>query len=243
MGSGGSQSQQQNPGTLSPVTATLMDLFGGTQIGNGGQYIPRDFGGPNATFTTGDFGNIAGLLQNQPLSGTEGAILGVGQNGTFGENSGVTGLALNGALQGQDLLQRTAGAITTDPAAAIAQARRGFTEETIPGILERAPGFSSSDLQRELVRGGTDLETNIGALRDAHQLALAQTVPGLSSALGSNLLNAASEQLGFGQLGRQFISDVSPAGDAFRVLTALQSLTGPALTTAGQGKSKNVGVL
>ena len=233
MGSGGSQSQQQAPGTLSPITATVLSLFGTNPDANEGQFAPTTgLGQGGGVFSPQDFSALPGLLQNMPQTGVESAFLG-----------GAPTTAQAGALQGQDLLNRTASSLTIEPSAAIAQARRGFEQETVPGILERAPGFSSSDLQRELTRGGVDLETNIGALRDAHQLALAQTVPGFADKLGTYMLDQATQQLGFGQLGREFTREVGPAGDAFRVLTALQSLTGPALTTQGSGKSKNVGVL
>jgi len=174
------------------------------------------------------------------MTGTEQAITGGGlQQAGF----------LSG-LQSQDLLRQGAAALPalleTEPTAAIAAARRGFSQETVPTILERAPGFSSSDLQRELSRAGVDLDTNIAALREANLGRVGQTVQGLpqfAQAFGSNLLDQAAQVLGFGQLGREFMQDVGPAGDAFRVLSALQSLTGPALTNFqfGSQKSKSGG--
>lgn len=232
MGGGSKQSsdQQQNPGTLSPITATIMALFGGNPVASGGQFVPTSFNQGGA-FSTESFGALPGLLQNLPMTGTEnfltspefqafGAQQGLASQGLFQQGAA----ALSGQLQG--------------PEAAIALARRGFEQETIPGILERAPGFSSSDLQRELTRGGVDLETNIAALREAGQAQAIQQVPGFAQAFGSNLLDQASQVLGFGQLGREMIRDTSPAGDAFRVLTALQSITTPAITSQGVGSSK-----
>ena len=235
------QTSQSTPGTLSPVTATLMSLFGTGVESGGGQYtqVPyQQFGQGQGAFSPQSFAALPGLLQNQPLTGVESAILGA-QGGGFG--GGIQGMGLQNALTSQDLLNRTAGALTIEPEAAIAQARRGFTQDTLPAILERAPGFSSSDLQREMTRAGVDLETNIGALRDAHQLALAQTVPQLAQSVGTNLLDQASQVLGFGQLGRELVRETGPAGDAFRVLTALQSLTTPALTQLSTGDAKSKG--
>lgn len=301
MGGGSKQSSEQGqfPGTLSPITATLLSLFGGQPQVSGGQFVPTAFGG--GAFDPSMFGALPGLLQNQPLSGVEQFILGaqptpgfqlpsgagavtgaaptplgtatasgstpkgggaapqVGQagvapgqpaglspeqlaaagGGAFG--GGLQGLGLQAALQSQGLLQQGATALSGQlqgPEAAIALARRGFQEQTLPGILERAPGFSSSDLQRELTRGGVDLETNISALREAGISQAIQQTPGYAQALGTNLLDQASQVLGFGQLGREMIRDVSPAGDAFRVLTALQSITTPAITSQGVGSSK-----
>lgn len=237
MGGGSKQEsqQQQTPGTFSPVTATLFSLFG-PQAGVGGQgYVPTGFGTPGSAFTPESFGALPGLLQNRPANPIEQFLAG----------GGLQGSALGGALQGQDLLQQGANALPallqTEPTAAIAAARRGFSQETLPAILERAPGFSSSDLQRELTRGGVDLETNIAALREANLGRVGQTVAGLpayAQALGTNLLDMAAQNLGFGQVGREFLNEVSPAGDAFRVLAALQSLTGPALTSQSFGGSK-----
>ena len=231
MGQGASSGQQSSPGTLSPITTTLLSLFGGNPQVNRGQYQPTTWG-QGGVFSPESFSALGGLLQNQPLTGTEQQVLG-----------GAQPAAWQGALAGQDLLNRAAGSISVTPEQSIAAARRGFSQETVPAILERAPGFSSSDLQRELTRAGTDLETNIGALKEAHQQGLMQNLPGFASAVGTNLLDQASQNLGFGQLGRQLVMETSPAGDAFRVLTALQSLTGPGLTNLQVGKSKSTGVL
>lgn len=235
---GGSKQQsesEQFPGTLSPVTASIISLFGGNPQVSGGQFVPTTFG-QGGVFSPQSFNALGGLLQNIPQTGTEQAITG----------GGIQQMGLQGALQAQGLLQQGADIIPSllnaDPTAAIAKARQQFSQETIPAILERAPGFSSSDLQRELGRGGVDLETNIAALREAglgQRLQTAsQTIPAFAQALGSNLLDQASQVLGFGQLGREFMRDVSPAGDAFRVLSAIQSLTTPALTQQGAGTSK-----
>jgi hypothetical protein len=321
MGSGSSsQGQQSNrPGTLSPVTATLLDLFGAAPRVASGQFVPGTFN-RGGVFGSSSFDALGGLLQNQPLSSAEQFILGAGDtpsttrqvfdqagflqaanasvpqqvqqpgfgfnpattglrgrpspfaplpgfaagpvpdpldflttevtpgNQAFGQNVGFQDLALAAALQSQGLLQQGADVVSDllqGPDAAIDLARRGFTEETLPDILERAPGFSSSDLQRELTRAGTDLETNIAALRETTQAQLAQGLPAFANAFGTNLLEQGAQLLGFGQLGRQLITETSPAGDAFRVLSALQGLTGPALTNVGLGsqRSKSVGVL
>ena len=242
MGSGSTGSGQQSnvPGTLSPVTASLLSLFGNQPITQGGQFglqNQQTFGESGGVFSPQSFAALPGLLQNMPMTSTEQLVTG----------GGIQGLGLQGALQSQGLLEQGAGALSQQlqgPEAAIAQARRGFTQETVPDILERAPGFSSSDLQRELTRGGVDLETNIAALRESSQSNAIGQVPGYAQALGSNLLDQAAQVLGFGQLGRDMIREVSPAGDAFRVLTALQSLTSPALTniSSGQQKNKSTGV-
>ena len=231
MGSGSSQQQQSSPGTLSPVTATLLSLFGGQPTVNRGQFVPTSFG-EGGVFGPGSFNALSGLLNNQPLTGTEQGLIG-----------GTQAAAAGNAQLGQDLLNRAAAGISVDPTASIAAAQRGFTQDTLPAILEKAPGFSSSDLQREVTRAGVDLQTNIAALKEAHQQGLMQSLPGFASAVGTNLLDQASQNLGFGQLSRQLVTDTSPAGDAFRVLTALQSLTGPGLTNLQVGKSKSTGVL
>ena len=231
-GSKGSSEQEQTPGTLSPVTASLLSLFGGQPTVRAGQFQPTAFGGEGASFTPQSFGALPGLLQNLPLSGAE----------SFLTSPGFQGLGVQAGLQSQGLLQQGASALSGQlqgPEAAIAAARRGFQQEILPAILERAPGFSSSDLQRELTRGGVDLETNIAALREAGISGAIGQVPGFAQALGTNLLDQASQVLGFGQLGREMIREVSPAGDAFRVLAALQSLTSPAITSAGFGGSKS----
>ena len=239
---GGSESsgqQTQSPGTLSPVTATLQSLFGGNPVVSAqGQFVPTSFG-QGGVFSPAMFSSLTGLLQGQPLTGTEQSILGA-QGGGFG--GGIQALGLQNALTAQGLLNQGAAILpqllNADPTAAIAQARQQFGQETIPAILERAPGFSSSDLQRELARGGTELETNIAALREAGMSQRLNTalsgIPAFAQAVGTNLLDQASQVLGFGQLGRELVRDTSPAGDAFRVLTALQSLTGPALTQTSQ---------
>lgn len=239
------QTQESAPGTLSPITATLLSLFGGAPQVRGGQFQPTAFAGPGALFTPESFSALPGLLANQPLTPVESFLTG----------GSIQGPALAAALQGQGLLQQAAGAVPalleTEPTAAIAAARRGFTEETIPAILERAPGFSSSDLQRELARAGTDLELGVAALREANLGRVGATVaqlPQFTQALGTNLLDQASQILGYGQLGRELVRETSPAGDAFRVLVALQSLTGPGITQFQTGtgttrqRSKSTGV-
>jgi len=294
--------QSSTPGTLSPITATLLSLFGGAPGVSGGQFQPTSLFGPGAAFTPQSFAALQGLLAGQPVSGAESAILGVGptttsfnqagfnqalaaaqaaqaaqvgaqgvgtvrrgggtskgtfgtgipaaagapvtmpnpadftttQAGAFGQVPGFQELGLASALQSQSLLQQGAAALPGllggGTEAAVAQARRGFSQETLPGILERAPGFSSSDLQRELSRAGVDLETNIAAMREQGDLARAglitQQLPQFAQAVGTNLLDQAANVLGFGTVGREFLREVSPAGDAFRVLTALQSLVG-----------------
>lgn len=230
--SSGSQKQSSNPGTQSPVTATLQSLFGSPSTTSGGQYQPQGFAGPGALFTPQSFAALPGLLQNIPLNATEQQAI------------GLQGQGLQNAIGSQNLLQQGAAALPalleTNPTASIAAARRGFSQETLPAILERAPGFSSSDLQRELTRAGTDLETNIAALKEANLGRVGQVVQGLpqfAQAYGSNLLDQAAQTLGFGQIGRDLMRETSPAGDAFRVLAALQSLTGPALSNLQSGGS------
>jgi len=219
----------------------IQSLFGSGISTAGGQYSPQGFGGEGAAFNQGSFAALPGLLQNMPATGAEQAITG----------GGAQGLGFLNALGSQGILQQGANALPalleTDPTASIAAARRGFSQETLPAILERAPGFSSSDLQRETARAGVDLETGIAALKEQNLGRVAQTVQGLpafAQAFGSNLLDQMSNVLGFGQLGREFMRDVSPAGDAFRVLSMLQSLTGPGLTQAsrGQGESKSISI-
>lgn len=269
-GSSGSQGSSSIPGTVSPITAAVTELFGGGVGVHNGQFVPtalfgglpgnRPFGG---VFNAGSFAPIGDLLNNQPLTSSESSILGAGAgpDGTpaFGVNPGFQDLAAQG-LFGDTQTQRDIfsqavstlpALLDTEPDAAIAAARREFSQDTVPAILERAPGFSSSDLQRELVRGGVDLDTNVAALREANLGRVAQTVAGIpdfANAVGgqsSSLIDRAGDILGFGQLGREFLRETSPAGDAFRVLAALQSLTGPAITTEseGSGKQKSVGVL
>ena len=304
MGGGSKQSSDSSsvPGTLSPVTASLLSLFGGQTGVSQGQFVPTAWN-QGGVFGPESFAALPGLLQNQPLTNVEQLILGAQPASAFqlpsgagsvtggtttgvapmgsatasgatpkggaaapaqpagvvpGQPTGLTsdqlaaaggstfggglqGLGLQAALQSQGLLQQGAGALAGQlqgPEAAIAQARRSFSQETLPAILERAPGFSSSDLQRELTRGGVDLETNIAALREAGIGNAIQQVPGFAQALGSNLLDQATQVLGFGSLGRELVRDASPSGDAFRVLTALQSLTGPGLTNVQLGSSK-----
>lgn len=231
MGQGSTQGQQSTPGTLSPITASLLSLFGAQPQVNRGQFVPTTFG-QGGVFSPQSFSALGGLLNNQPLTQTEQSLL-----------QGAQPAAAAAGQQGQDLLSRAAQSFSIEPTAAIAAANRQFSQDVVPAILERAPGFSSSDLQRELTRAGTDLSTNIAALKEAHQQGLMQNLPGFASALGTNPLEQATQALGFGQFGRQLVTDTSPAGDAFRVLTALQSLTGPALTNLQVGKSKSTGVL
>jgi hypothetical protein len=69
-----------------------------------------------------------------------------------------------------------------------------------------------------------------------------QVVQGLPQYL-QGYLDTASQNLGFGQIGRELVRDTSPAGDAFRVLSMIQSLTSPAITSQSAGKSKSTGVL
>lgn len=214
------------------MTATLLSLFGSNPQVNGGQFQPTSFAGQGAAFTPQSFSALPGLLQNQPLTGAESAILG----------PDIQNLGLVSGLQSQLLFGQGAQALSgqlSGPEAAISAARRDFSQNTLPTILERAPGFSSSDLQREVTRAGVDLETNIAALREQGQANAISQVPQFAQAFGTNLLDQASQVLGFGTLGREFIREQSQAGDAFRVLTALQSLTGPGLTTLGQGQNKN----
>lgn len=242
-GSHSSQQSSQLPGTASPVTALFQQLFGANVKAAGGQFVPTSYGGAGSLFQPSDFAALPGLLQNRPATSVEQLIAG----------GGLQQAGLANALQSQDILQQGAATLPallqTDPTAAIAQARRGFTQETVPAILERAPGFSSSDLQRELTRGGVDLETNVAALREANLGrigGLVQALPGYAQALGSNLTDQASQLLGLGSLGREFLQDVSPAGDALRTLMALQGIMGgPALTQRGlsSGFSKQGGVL
>ena len=242
MGSQSSGGSTTRSGTTSPISATLFNLFGGQPRVNRGEYIPSSYGGPGALFTPQSFGALPGLLQNQPLTGVEQSILGA-QNGGFG--GGVQGLAASNALMSQDILNQGAAAIPallqTDPTAQIAQAKRQFQQETLPTILERSPGWSSSDLQRQLTQAGTDLGVNIAALKEQNLGRVGQVVsslPSYAQAQGSNLLDQMSQVLGFGTLGRQFAMEQSPAGDAFRVLTALQSLTGPSMIGGGATSSQ-----
>lgn len=244
-GSYGSSKGKSIPGTLSPVTATLLDLFGGNVTTKKGQFIPTSFG-EGGLFSPESFGAIGGLMQNQPLTGVERAMLGIDPSGAFGGGT-LQELGLGQALLSQGVLNAGVGALPalleTEPTAAINLARREFQQDTLPAILERAPGFSSSDLQRELTRAGVDLETNVAALREANLGRVGQTVlglPGFAQAVGSNLLDQAAQVLGFGSLGREFVRETSPAGDAFRTLTALQSLMG-GLTQQGSSSSKQMG--
>ncbi len=161
---------------------------------------------------------------------------------TFGSAPGFQELALGSLMATEGLFGRGDEAYRdalAGPEAAIAMARRGFTEETMPAILERAPGFSSSDLQRELTRGGTDLDTEIAAMREQFRLDALGGLPAYTEARRSNLLSGASDILGMGSAGREFIRDVSPAGDAFRTLEMLQSLTGPSLASWGRSSQQS----
>jgi len=232
--------QSSTPGTLSPITATLISLFGGAPTASSGQFQPTAFAGPGAAFTPQSFAALPGLLANQPATATEQAFTSPGFQALGGQQ----------ALLSQQILGQGAAALPGllggGSEAAVAQARRGFTQETLPSILERAPGFSSSDLQRELSRAGVDLETNIAAMREQGDLARAGLITGqlpqFAQAVGTNLLDQAANVLGFGTVGREFLREVSPAGDAFRVLSALQSLVG-GLTNAqfGTQESKSGG--
>ncbi len=160
----------------------------------------------------------------------------------FGQRPGFQELALADLMTTQGLFQQGDEALEaalSDPTAAIALARRGFTQETVPDILERAPGFSSSDLQRELTRAGVDLDTNVAALREQYRQDALAGLPGYAEARRQNLLSGAADILGLGQAGREFLRDTSEAGDAFRVLEMFQILTGPSLATAGSGTSRS----
>jgi hypothetical protein len=234
---GSTGSQTQAPGTLSPLNAVLLSLFGANPKMAGGQFVAgSDPFSAGSAFTPGSFGALTGLMQNRPATGTESMLAG----------PDFQGFAAQQALGTQGLFQQGAAALPalleTDPTASIAAAKRQFTEETVPGILERAPGFSSSDLQRELTRGGTDLGTNIAAMKEANLGRVGQVVQGLpafAGAMGSNLLDQASQLLGFGQLGREFLTEVSPAGDALRTLTALQAISGQGYSSRGFGQNKS----
>lgn len=228
MGGASSGQQQTRAGTVSPVTATLMSLFGSAPNVNKGQYSPTTLFGPGALFTPESFSALPGLLQNIPLNASEQGALNLQPQG------------LANALQSQNVLSQGVSALPalleTNPAASIEAAKRSFTQDTLPAILERAPGFSSSDLQREVTRAGVDLQTNIAALKEANLGRVGQVVqslPQFAQAVGSNLLDQASQVLGFGQIGRDLTREVSPAGDAFRVLAAFQSLLTPGITSAG----------
>lgn len=238
MGGGSKQSSESSsaPGTLSPVTATLFSLFGGQPGISKGQYVPTSFG-QGGYFAPGMFGALPGLLANMPPTGVENTLTASPQFQQQGYENILNSQALlnlGGAALMRELGQGTDAAVT--------QARRGFEQQTIPTILERAPGFSSSDLQRELTRAGADLETNVAAMREQSALArsnlITQSLPQFAQTLGTNLVDQASQLLGYGTLSREFMRDTSPAGDAFRVLTALQSLTGPGLTNVQVGTSK-----
>jgi hypothetical protein len=242
MGSGSTQSSSSAPGTLSPVNNLLLNLFGQPTKVAGGQFVAS---GPEAGTGGGVFGNafnnLAGLLTPRPATALETQIAGGGgQEAGLAAAFGAQGLLGQGAAALPALLQ-------TDPTASIAAARRSFTQDTLPAILEKAPGFSSSDLQRELLRSGTDLETNIAALKEANLGRVGQVVSGLpafTQAYGGQLMDNLSNVLGFGQVGRQFLQDTSAAGDAFRTLSMIQSLFQPgALTSRAQGSSKSTGVL
>jgi hypothetical protein len=290
----------------------LLNLFGGNVEAKKGALVPTTFGEGGA-FSSGMFGALPGLLQNQPATAAERGLLGLGapvstfnqagymdalnnaqaapqldlgqlggrggpasktgagggvtagggvqfpnpadffmqSPGNFGAQPGAQDLALADMFQSRGVLQQGVNALpallNTEPDAAIALARREFTEQTLPALLERAPGFSSSDLQREMMRSGTDLDTQIAALREAGLNRAAQVtsfLPQFAEAVGTNTLSRAGDILGFGQLGREFNLGISPAGDAFRVLEQLQSLMGPALvsTSSGSQSSKGGGV-
>jgi hypothetical protein len=214
----------------------MLELFGQPVESYGGQLQAtpyNQFGAGGGAFSPSSFAALPGLLQNLPLNATEQALTG----------GGIQSLGFLQGLQGQGLLEQAGAALggMFDPQAQIALARRGFEQETLPTILERAPGFSSSDLQRELTKGGVDLETQIAALTQQSGLQAAALAPQLAAAIGTNLFDQASAALGYGQLGRDFIREQSPSGDAFRTLAALQSLTTPALTTFGKGSQSSKG--
>ena len=69
MGSGstGGGSQQSQPGTLSPITATIWNLFGGNAQASRGQFIPTTFGQGGA-FGSSSFSALPELLNNMPLT-------------------------------------------------------------------------------------------------------------------------------------------------------------------------------
>lgn len=240
MGSGSSGAGASEPGTISPVTSVLLSLFGAKPRVIGGQFQPSQIT-EGGLLSPSSFGALPGLLTNMPATGAE----------SFLTSGGFQNQLTSNALMSQDILQQGTqalpGLLASGTDAATALARRQFSQETLPTILERAPGFSSSDLQRETVRAGTDLETQIAALRQSADLQRAQlitqTLPGYAQAVGSNLADQASSILGYGQVGRDFLREVSPAGDAFRVLSALQALTGPGITGRGTQSSKSAGVL
>lgn len=237
MASGSTSSgwQSSKPGTQSPVTAVLQQLFGGNVKAAGGQFMPTSFN-EGGVFSPQSFAALPGLLQNMPASGAESAVLGGGfQNAMLGSLLGSQGLLESGASQIPSLL-------STDPTAQIAQARYDFSNSTLPAILERAPGFSSSDLQREATRAGTELGLGIAALREGERERvgnLLSAIPGYAQALGSNLGQGGADLLAFGQGGREFARDIGPAGDAFRVLEMLQSLTGPGTTNVSLGSQRS----
>ena len=186
----------------------------------------------------------SGLGDRPPVRPNPGEFTRVVTEGdsVFGQKPGFQDLALGSLMATEGLFERGDTAYQSaleGPEAAVALARRGFTEETMPAILERAPGFSSSDLQRELTRGGTDLDTEIAAMREQFRLDALGGLPAYTEARRSNLLSGASDILGMGSAGREFIRDVSPAGDAFRTLEMLQSLTGPSLASFGRSSQQS----
>jgi hypothetical protein len=235
-GSSGSQSSATG---MNVIQGYINELFGGgTTVSKRGQLQPSTFA-QGGIFSPEMFSALPGLLQNQPLTATDTAILGPG---------GAQSMGWLNALGSQGILQQGANALPalleTDPKAAIAAANRGFSQDTLPAILERAPGFSSSDLQRETMRAGVDLQTNIAALKEANLGRVGQVVQGLpqfAQSYGQNLLDQASTNLGFGQIGRELTRDVSPAGDAFRVLSMMASLAGGGSSTSS-GAQKSGGV-
>ena len=84
MGSQSSKgSQTQQPGTLSPVTATILDLFGSSPRVWGGQFQPQGYDSNAGVFGAQSFAALPGLLQNQPLTGVESFLLGAQPSGAI----------------------------------------------------------------------------------------------------------------------------------------------------------------
>ena len=294
-GSGGSSSSRT--GTLNPAFAVLQDLFGANPTVRKGLFQPTTFD-QGGVFSAQSFAPLGGLLANQPLSGLESFVFGVGgtpsttrevvdhnafsqaqaqylqaianprrrvgfgaPGGQRGDNlvapdirdftttetvpgtlaagagSGLPDLVLADLLQARGVLGDAAGRIPelldTSPDAAIALAQRSFSEDILPQIRETSSGFSDSDFLRESVRAGTDLLTNIEALREGARDSVrgfvggglndfVQTLSGLTAQGGAGLA-------GLLNLGRETVRGTSQAGDALRVLQDIFLLTTPAL--------------